>query len=276
MVIYADILVIINLIVDYFLLLATAKILRKNLSVWRLLLGAAVGGLSSLFIFLPQEPAIANAGFQVLLCGSMVLCVFGFRSVKPFLRASGILILVTCGYGGLMTALWQIAKPNGMIVKNAVVYFNISPTVLLLTSVMAYLIFMAASILFQRTSSLAETCFVTVTAEGKSITMEGIIDTGNSLEDAFGGGEIIIADVSCVESLFGEKTFFNDEKMQARYRMIPCGTVSGSGALDGYRCDRAVVSDGKKNVMLEKPILAVSKTPLHDTYTAIVNPKVFL
>ena len=45
MVVYADILVILNLIVDYFLLSATAAVLRVMLSIARQLGGAAVGAL---------------------------------------------------------------------------------------------------------------------------------------------------------------------------------------------------------------------------------------
>ena len=57
---------------------------------------------------------------------------------------------------------------------------------------------------------------------------------------------------------------------------MPCGTVSGTGALDGFRCDMATVTDGTRTVRLEKPILAVSKTRLNDDYQAIVNPKIFM
>ena len=275
MVIYADILVILNLLVDYFLLLAVAKILRKNPSVWRILAGAAIGAAASLSLFLPERPVFINTAFQIVLCAVMVLCVFGFHGIKPFLRAGGVLVLVTCGYAGLMTALWQMVRPNGMAVRNGVVYFDISPGVLLACSVGAYVAFMVVSTIFRRTYPLAESCTVTVSAEENSVTLSGLIDTGNSLEDVFSGGEVIIADHSCIRSLFGDRAA-TDEAMQTRYRLIPCGTVAGGGALEGYRCDRAVVSDGKKTVTLEKPILALSKTPLKDEYEAIVNPRVFL
>ena len=54
MVVYADILVILNLIVDYFLLSASAAILRIKLPFWRQLAGASVGAVSSLYIFAPE------------------------------------------------------------------------------------------------------------------------------------------------------------------------------------------------------------------------------
>ncbi len=276
MVVYADLLVILNFIVDYFLLLATAKIIRKSPSVWRMLSGAAVGGAGSLFLFLPEQSFWIGAGFQIALCGGMVLCVFGFCGAKVFLRTAGVMILVTCGYAGLMTALWRLVKPHGMFMRNGVAYFSISPVVLLVASAVSYVVFLVVSAVFRRTSPLAERCTVTCTSEGRHMTFNGIVDTGNSLEDVFGAGEIIIVDRRCFEKSFGARDGFSEESLRARYRLIPCGTVAGGGVLEGYRCDRAVVSNDKQTVTLQKPVLAFSKTPLRDGYEAIVNPKVFL
>jgi hypothetical protein len=44
--------------------------------------------------------------------------------------------------------------------------------------------------------------------------------------------------------------------------------------MEGYRCDRAEVFFDKKTISLESPILAVSKTPLHDGFNAIINPEI--
>jgi len=46
MVVYADILIVLNFIVDYFLLLATDKFLHNNTKLIRLLLGALFGGIT--------------------------------------------------------------------------------------------------------------------------------------------------------------------------------------------------------------------------------------
>lgn len=276
MIVYADILVILNLIVDYFLLSAAAAILRVKLPVFRQLGGAAAGALSSLYIFAPNFGIFIDVIFRAAVCAVMVLCAFGFRSAKRFLRAAGVLFLVTWGFGGIMTAVWYLFKPNGMTVVNSVVYFNISPAVLIGASVITYLLFMLLKAIFSKTSELAERCEITVTAEEKSITMEGIVDTGNSIKDYLSGSEVIIADSEFVKALLGTDSPDTDEKIKSRYRILPLSTVSGGGTLDGFRCDSAVISDGKRTVKLEKPILAVSKTPLRDDYQAIVNPEIFI
>ena len=205
----------------------------------------------------------------------MVLCGFGFKSPKCFLRAAGVLFLVTCGYGGIMTAVYTFLKPTGMTVVNSVVYIDISPAILIGVSVIAYLLFMLLSAIFSKDSKFAERCEITVTAEEKSVTMEGIVDTGNSVKDCLSGAEVIIADSEYVKALLGSDSPERDIRLKSRYRILPLNTVSGGGALDGFRCDSAVVTDGERTVRLDKPILAVSKTPLRDDYQAIVNPEIF-
>ena len=276
MVVYADILVILNLIVDYFLLSACAALLRIKLPVLRQLGGAAAGAVSSLYIFAPNFGIFADLIFRAAVCAVMVLCTFGFRSAKRFLRAAGVLFLVTCGFGGIMTAVWSFFKPHGMTVVNSVVYFNISPAVLIGASVITYLLFMLLYAIFSKTSKLAERCEITVTAGESSITMEGIVDTVNSVKDYLSGSEVIVADGEFVKTLLGSDSLNTDPALKSRYRILPLSTVSGGGTLDGFRCDSAVISDGERTVKLEKPILAVSKTPLRDDYQAIVNPEIFV
>lgn len=276
MVVYVDILVILNLIVDYFLLSASAAILRVKLSVFRQLASAAVGAFSSLYIFAPDLGLFFDLVFKAVICAVMVLCAFGFGGAKRFFRSAGVLFLVTCGFGGIMTAVWSAFRPKGMTVVNSVVYFNISPAVLISASVITYLLFMLLKAIFSRTSELADRCEITVTAEEKSITMDAIVDTGNSIKDYLSGCEVIIADGEFVKVLLGSDNPVTDTRLKKRYRILPLSTVSGGGTLDGFRCDSAVISDGERTVKLEKPILAVSKTPLRDDYQAIVNPEIFI
>ena len=52
--VYADVLVIVNLYVDFFLLWATRRVLQLRAKPWRLAAGALVGGLCALACLLPQ------------------------------------------------------------------------------------------------------------------------------------------------------------------------------------------------------------------------------
>ena len=51
MVVYADVLFVVNLIVDYFLLKVSLRILKATTKTWRMVVSAVIGGLFSFYIF---------------------------------------------------------------------------------------------------------------------------------------------------------------------------------------------------------------------------------
>lgn len=273
MVVYADVLIVVNLIVDYFLLKCSNLILKEKPKLWRIILGSGVGAVFSLYIFFPKSNLLLEAVIRLFMNTVVVLCCYGFKNFKLFLKSSGVFFGVTCLYAGIMIAIWQIFKPQGMVINNSVVYFNISPLVLTLTTVIGYFIFLIFSKVFASSSTLAQKCEITLYANKKSVCATAIIDTGNSISDVFSNSEIIIVDKSVTTALFGEIDFLKNDDLKARFRSVPCGTVLGADLLEGYRCDRAKVLCNGKTIVLKKPIAAISKTPLKENYSAILNPK---
>ncbi len=271
MIVYADILIVLNLTVNFLLISFSAKILRLKPKPLRLFLSAFIGAVSSLYIFLPKPSVIAELVFKISICLAMTLVAFKFTGTKAFFKQSLILFASTCGYGGLMIALWHIFKPRGMIINNSVVYFNISPTVLVLSSVVAYFVILLLRRIFTRNSDYAEQYELTVSAEDKTVILKAFVDTGNSVTDIFGQSEIIITDQGPILRLFGTTELDDSPTLKTRLRMIPCSTVSGDDLLKGFRCDTAVIKTDNGNITLAKPILAIAKTPLRDGCNAILN-----
>ena len=267
MTIYADILVLVNFVVDYFLISIACRFLRKKPRLWRLLLSSALGGLFSLYILLPQGNIFFQIFVQVLM--SMTLCAVavGFNRIKDFLRSTAVLVGVNFAYSGAMIAVWIIFKPYGMVINNSVVYFDISPIFLILFSVIGYFVVVLLRKIFKKPFADNTYCEVTLFCKNKSIALSGIADTGNSVTDVFGTSEIFITEMGVVDELMGA------EKLNpARYRKIPCSTITGERLLDGYRIDGAEISFNSKKHKFKNPILAVSGAPLNDC-EIIVNPE---
>lgn len=274
LIVYADVLIFLNTIVNYFLLLATAKLSAANAPPLRLALASFVGGVACLYIFLPRQAVWAEFLYKIVV--ACIICVIGFRwqGAKQFLKSGAILFVITCAYGGVMFALWMLFKPYGMVINNSVVYFNISPTVLVLCTGGGYILFSVLWRIFGKSAKRAERCNVTVFADGKSIELIAIADTGNSIEDAFAGREVIIAQKGRVEALLGDTDFKCNSALRRRYQVLPCSTVTGYSTLDAFRCDSAEITCDDKKITLTKPLLAVARVNLDDDYNAIINPKI--
>lgn len=274
MVVYADILLTVNLIVDFILLKITLKILKITPKIKRILFACIVGSVFSLYIFLPQSPLLIELSVQFSMSCVLILICIGFGSFKRFIRAVTTLFCVTLIYGGSMIALWQLLKPSGMVINNSVVYFNISPLILISSTVLGYFLYIVFQKLFAVSSDTAKRCDVTLYAFGKNVGLTAIIDTGNSLTDIFSNSEIIIVDLSVAKTLFGEISIENNPLLATRYRSIPCHTVSGGSIMDSFRCDTGEIYLEDKTISLNNPIIAISKTPIKEDYSAILNPKI--
>ena len=269
-----DVLIFLNCLVDYFLLLATAKITGENPKTFRTVLAALLGGISSIYIYLPQQKTVVEFLYKTAVAFLLTFVCYKFSGIKRYLKNVLAFLGVSCAYGGIMFALWMVFKPYGMVINNSVVYFSISPLTLVIFSTVGYIVFTLSFKIFKRSSPIAERCEIFVTACGKEISLNAIADTGNSLEDVLSNSEIIIADKSKVVSLFGNIDALEESKYAHLYRLLPCNTVSGGGSLQGFRCEKALLDKDGKKIILEKPILAVSKVPLNDDYNAIINPKI--
>ena len=272
--VYVDVLLVVNLIVDFFLLKITFKLLRDNPKTIRILISDLLGAVSSLYIFFPESTAFIDITVQLIISSLMMLSALGFKTLKYFLRAVGVFFAVTCVYGGIMTALWQVLKPKGMIINNSVVYFNISPLVLIVSTAIGYFLYLFLSKILALPSKTAKRCSLTLYALGKSVGLTGIIDTGNSITDILSNGEIIIVDKAVVMSLLGTEDILSDPVYATRYRTVPCETVMGRSLLDGFRCDMGEIRFEDKVIPLNNPIIAISKTPIKENYSAILNPKI--
>ena len=267
MTVYADVLMLVNFVVDYFLILISGLFLHKKTRLWRVLTASALGGIFSLYIFLPQINFFINCSAQIIMCALMSLVTFGFGKIKDYCRCVVALFCVNFAYSGAMIALWLVFKPRGMVINNSVVYFNVSPLFLIVFSVVGYFVTILIKKILKRPFSQDVYCSVMIFCENKNLELNGIVDTGNSIVDVFGMSEIFITEEKFVDLLLGEQ-----KQNPARFRKIPCSTIAGEKLLNGYRVDEAYVNFNNKKYVFKNPILAVSTTPLDDSQI-IVNPE---
>lgn len=274
LIIYADILIIVNSLVDYFLLLLTFKLSGNKLKIFRLIFSALIGGFSSLYIFYPNNNTLINLIFKSVICFLMTLISIGFPNIKQFIKFQFTLFAVSVLYGGIFHALISVFNISGLFIQNGITYFNISPVFLCVATAFYYIITIILTKIFKSSSSFAENCEILVTCEKKTLNLKGIIDTGNSATDIFGKSEIIITDTKSFDEIFQNDT--EDMNLYSRLRLVPCATVSGEDVLKGYRCDSAIIKTKTQTKEIEKPILAKAKINLNDGYNAIINPKTLM
>ena len=276
MVIYADVLIIVNIIVDYFILLLTATFSKSKYKNFRLLLGALIGGLSSMYIFLPQQHFLVEISYRSIVAVLIILTSFGFKKFKNFARAVVCFLLSTVVYGGSVMVVWLIFKPNSIVINNSYVYYDISATYLIIFSVVIYLIISVIKTVLKREAVTAKRCELTIKIKNISDDIMGILDTGNSVKDFLSDSPIFFVSDNTFIKLFGAKFDSFKDNLKDRYRLIPCKTVNNDGLLEGLRCDKAIVKTENGQFDFSKPILLKNYNKFSDDFDAIINPEILL
>ena len=278
--VYVDVLIAINIFVNYFLLLCVKKMLKLNVMRYRIFLGALAGGIYSLVIFLPEIPNILTALMN--LTASLIIVLISFKpdKPKPLLKVFLTFFGVNFAFAGVMLALWLLFKPRGMIYQNCIVYFNIDIKVLIISTVVSYFVLTMIFKFSKRSAPDNKIYSVTLFNNSKTVTVNALLDTGNTLRDCFTGKPVIIAEKSVISKLFDKNVlkFFESGEIpdcegKNRLRLIPVNTVSDKGALRASVIDRLTVNE--KNITVKNVLLSQSKTDFSNgEYSVLLNNEI--
>ena len=131
--VYIDVLITVNVFIDFILILCTKKALCINTSFKKMLLASLLGGVQSLIALFPPLPFFLNIPIDVLCAAGIVLCAFGKCPFKCFIKRISVFLSLSFSFCGIMMFLYNAFKPKGMEVYNDTVYFNISPVLLIIS-----------------------------------------------------------------------------------------------------------------------------------------------
>lgn len=274
--VYADVLVFLNVFVNYFLLLAVKKILKCEIKRKRIFLGAFLGGLYSLSIFFQDIPNFLRVILNISVLSLLVLVSFNTKSFKMFVKQFLCFLLANFIFAGIMLAVWLFFRPSGMIYNNNIIYFNIDLKLLVISTVVCYFVLSVIFRFAKRAAPKDRIIQVTLCDGENTIAVNALVDTGNTLTDSFSGKPVAIADVSVFKKLLGDSldTYFDFEITDRALRIIPVNTVHSSGTLRATVIDSMTVDSQKLTV--NKIILAQSKTKFSSgEYSLILNEEIF-
>lgn len=254
-VIYADVLVVLNIYVTYALLSLTGIICRKKRSPVRLLLSSAAAGAYSLVILVPDINGILLAMSRIPFALLLVYLAFSFPGKRVFLRLSFCFFAVSFAFAGVMLCLWLFFSPQGMYYNNGIVYFNIDTVTLVLLTVVCYAV-LNLSHRFIKSKVPTNTIYDCEIYYGEKVTLcHCFLDTGNSLIDPYTGNPVVIINKEKIENLLDE------DRLQSGgigYRLIPCSTVSGKKLLLSFRCKKIRVKGLSVDFSREDVTIAVT------------------
>lgn len=270
--VYLDVLVCVNFIIDYVMLLSVSRLLAFAVRRRRLVLGAVVGGIGSLAVLLPPLPFWVSLVLSLTEAFGMVVAAFAPTTGVRLLKSTLTLFAVSFLYCGVMTALLSVLSLPHLTVRNGVVYIGLSPLVLIVLTVVCYGLFRLYDCLKGGRSAMPPTCQVRMEENGRTILMQGMIDTGHLLHEPFSGDCVIICrreigGLPLTEEGLPDMSAHTDRK---HFRMIPFSSVGGSGLLPAFRPSRLTLIVRNREMPVKAYVAWSGKTEWMDGCDCIV------
>ena len=230
--VYVDVLVTVNIITDFILLLCVKRFLNIRARLMRIILGSLIGGVLSLTALLPKIPVGLNILADILFAAVIVFFAFGKTEIKNYIKRVAVYFGISFFFCGIMFFIYTAFKPKGMAIYNDVVYFDISPVLLIILTLICYYILKLFKRLTKGDISKA-VCDVTLEINGKKAKFRAVADTGCSVKEPFSSNYVIIAEKDLLRDFV-----FDNTKM----RIIPFDSLGGRGILRGYLPDSIAIN----------------------------------
>lgn len=199
-VIYLDSVWVLNTLMDYLLLLATAQLAGLPLRRRRLLAAAALGGCYAAAVFLPGLAFLSSPPAKLL--SGVAIAGAAFWGQRRFLRLTLLFFIVSCGFAGSVLALGLITGSR-IPSANGIFYTNVSAKVLLISATAAYVVLSVVFRACARHGGIGgERIPVRIQLSGRLVELAALADTGCSLRDPMTGQPVLIAAASRLEPLW--------------------------------------------------------------------------
>lgn len=238
--VYLDLLFLVNFTVDLWILLLEQKLLRFSASGFRLALGAAFGsGWVCFLVLVPLPPFWEQALSFVVAAAGIQWVTFSIHSGKTMAKSVAVFYFFAFLFGGIFSA---VAERTGGV-----------PASLLISggSLIGFALLIGVSWLQERRR--AEVISVELTWNGVTLSVKGLVDTGNGLYTKE-GKPVHVLDASAASPW---KRFPLDGVVWVPYRSVG----KENGLLPAIVADTMRLRGGR---VVSRPVVAFSKYPVSE------------
>ena len=285
MVIYLDVLILINLYVTYFQILAVAAFTHRKRVWYRKLSAAGIGAVASLSIFIPQEMVLTLTLLKIFLCALIAFVAFGYTGFRAYAVSVLFLMLVSFVFSGLMLCVWLFAAPMKMLFINGTVYFGIDTMTIILSTCAAYGVVRIIRYILDKNGKTDGKYTVIIKNNGRECRLSALADSGNGMVDCFSGLPVIVcrrdmcADVSppAIEMIENNSDISDiGTQMIKGVRIMPFSTVGKGGLICMFKAESVVIDDDTNEEKYPVNALIGIVIGGRQEYEAIFNPKILV
>ncbi|MEH7177262.1 sigma-E processing peptidase SpoIIGA [Neobacillus vireti] len=295
--IYLDVIWALNLLFDSLLLYLTAIFLKRRIRIWRLIAGGFIGSLIILFSFTPLHTYSNHPISKLLFSVVMVLVVFGYKRFSFFIKALMTLYVTTFLIGGALIGAhffvqFDAEMSTKVMIANVTGFGDpISWLFVLLGFPIAWH-FSKRNIESMEMTKIQfdQLVDVTLIINGESLTVKGLVDSGNQLYDPLTKLPVMFVSIKNMMEGMSEpiqKIAMDPDALifgtvelpvewQNRLRIVPCRVVGQENQLIVAVKPESILFETKgERYLCEKGLVSFTMQQLSsdDAFQCIVHPK---
>lgn len=225
MIIYLDLVFLLNYFFDFILLIGVAIILKRKIKIYNFFMGSFIGSSSLLILFLDTsrlEIIIIKFVISVL----MIIVSFGYRSFNYTIKNITYLYILSVFLGGFLYLINNsFDYHNGLVFYNTGMSLNIILIIVLVPLLLRFYIRMIKDLKV----SYSNYYKIKIYFNDHIVHSVAYLDTGNKLVSPYSSKPILL--------YYNKNPVFDS----LRYTLIPYNTVSNNGYIKGYKVDKIYI-----------------------------------
>ncbi len=264
-VIYIDVLFLTNFVLDSIVLILAGTINGKKYSPLRIILGGLLGGFYGILVFFTDFSRPVSAVITFVYSCLMVAVGYCPTAKKDFSRLIAGFYLSAFLLGGALSGIFYFSG-RPAVMSNGIFYFPMTTLQLFICALpLAAVLCFSFRKAKNRLLSHSKYCQVTLSVGEKSITLEGLLDSGCSLKDPYTGKPALIIDPSVAQKLFSDSP--------PLFRFIPYNTIKSGGIMKAFSPDLCVIQLDDNHFLCD---CTVAVSPAFTGGKVIINPDIIL
>ena len=232
--VYLDMIFITNVIFDFIILLSTSLILKRNIKLYRIILGTLFGSFTLLILFIRMN-SIELFFYKLIISIFMLLITFGYKNIKYFIRNIYYLYLISIILGGFLTFINNLYNTN-----NGLLFINNNKKLNLILSIIFSVLLIISYIknIKQLKTNYNKYYKIDIYFNKNKLTLNAFLDTGNKLIDPYKKRPIILVKDNLLN-------------INNNYILVPYNTISSHDLLKCIKVDKVYI----ENIGFRKKLL---------------------
>lgn len=270
MVIYLDVLVVINFCITYFSLKASARLLHAGYRTGRLIAASVTGGFSSLTALLTLD-FLPSFLLKLVLTAVITLIAFGWGGFSAFSFRTLVTAVTGALVCGVTIMLRELTGSSFFGAAGGYPYLDISVLHLVIATTAVYIIMS----LYRRISDKPHNgamIKLTIKKNGNTAQLIAYPDSGNNLRDFLTGLPVIVCRRDKISGIMPD--FSRNPK---GVRIIPFSSAGGSGFITAFRADSVTVHrENGQEMQIDALVGTKEELFENESFDAVINPKIIV